>query len=178
MPPAADAPRAGSTRHLPRWLLIVAGALLVARVGSGVWDQAHPPVYEERIRWRTLAQGVEEARRTRRPILYDFTADWCPPCRLMQSELFGDPEASAQITSSFVPIRVLDRQREEGRNAAWVDSLQRHYQVTVFPTLVVARLGGGEPTVITGYPGKTQTLQMLSRAMMRGMMPGLPRQGP
>lgn len=178
MPPPADAARAGSARHLPRWLLIVAGALLVARIGTGVWEQAHPPVYEERIRWRALPAAVEEARRTRKPILYDFTADWCPPCRQMQSDLFSDPEAAAQISASFVPVRVLDRQREEGRNAAWVDSLQRHYQVTGFPTLVVARLEGGEPTVITGYPGKTQTMQQLSRAMMRGMMPGMPRQGP
>jgi len=179
MPPPAVSPppatagrprrRPGSTRRDPLALLVLAGLLLVLRVGLGIQEagQARPaagaaPV--DHVRWRTLEEGLAEARATGRPILYDFTADWCPPCRLMQREIFADPRAAADLEQGFVPVRVLDRLREESRNAAWVDSLQKRYQVTAFPTLVVAPADGREPVRIEGYLGRDFTLRRIESA--------------
>jgi thiol:disulfide interchange protein len=167
----ADAGRpghAGSTRRDPAWLLIAAGVLLALRVILGVHEASRPassgaaPLSEtDLVHWRALEAGLAEARATDRPLLYDFTAGWCPPCRMMQRQVFADPRAAAELESRFVPVRVLDRQREEGRNARWVDSLQSVYHVNAFPTLVVAGADGREALRLEGFVGRDVTLGRL-----------------
>lgn len=162
MPPAES--RKGSSRFDPSWLLLVAAALFLARVGWGVWESYNPPKKSEKVAWVEFAKAEAISRTTGRPILYDFTADWCPPCNAMKAELFSDPNAAQAITNVVVPVRVLDRQREEGRNAAWVDSLQQAHNVNGFPTLVVYSPKTGRSQVSTGYGGPGQTLQWMSRS--------------
>jgi len=165
MPPAEPRP-SGSTRRTPVLLLGAALVLLVARVGTGLYEERHPPRVPELIRWRPIEGAVAEARQARKPLLYDFTADWCAPCQMMQREVFADRQAAERIEAMFVPVRVLDRRQEEGRNPAEVDSLQRRFGVTSFPTLVVVPADGGEPTVLVGYQGPGRTIQALTAAGM------------
>jgi thiol:disulfide interchange protein DsbD len=108
---------------------------------------------------------LSEARQAKKPILYDFTADWCAPCQAMKREVFADAAAARQIETLFVPVRVLDRQREEGRNPPEVDSLQQRFHIDSFPTLVVAWPDSGQPTILSGYRGKAMTIQQLSQAV-------------
>ncbi len=172
MPPAETRP--GSTRFDPSWLLLVAAALFLVRVGWGVWESYNPPKKSEKIAWVEFAGAEALAKQTGKPILYDFTADWCPPCKLMKAELFSDEKSAKAITAMVVPVRVLDRQREEGRNAAWVDSLQRAYAVDGFPTLVVYSPRTGRSQMSTGYAGDQPTLQWMSRsayAVQSGVAP-------
>jgi uncharacterized protein YyaL (SSP411 family) len=153
--------------------------LLLLRVAVGLHEERRSAAAATRgdavdhMPWRTLEAGLAEARTRGMPILYDFTADWCPPCRRMQRELFADPRVAAELSRSFVPVRVLDRVREEGRNAAWVDSLQRHFRVRAFPTLVIVRPDGGPPVRIQGYPGRTFTLSRIEDARARLRVPGI-----
>jgi thiol:disulfide interchange protein len=183
------APRAegGSTRAFPRTLLLVAAALLVAKIATGLAEgrfragadrDGNAPALSvsgsvrtsdggDRVSWRPIASARTEALASGKPILYDFTADWCPPCRAMQRELFSDAQAAAAIDSAFVPVRVLDRQREEGRNSTEVMVLQAQYHVEAFPTLVVVSPQGGAPVTIEGYMGRQATLARLLDAAAR-----------
>ncbi len=165
--------RAGSTRRDPYVLLAIALLLLVLRIGfvirearqrARAGDGASEVV--DRVAWRPLNVGLAESRATGRPLLLDFTADWCPPCRLMQSEIFADPGTAAELNRRFVPVRVLDRAREDGRNAPWVDSLQARFRVGAFPTLVITRPDGEAPVRIEGYLGRDFTLGRIEDARL------------
>jgi thiol:disulfide interchange protein len=169
MPPPAE----GTTRGRPTALLVAAAVLLVARVATGIHEDRHPPAMPDLVRWRPIEGAEEIARAGNLPVLYDFTAEWCVPCQVMQREVFGDPEAADEIERWFVPVRVTDRTREDGRNAPAVDSLQKRFRISSFPTLVVMPRGGGDPVVVVGYQGKQSTMQRLRAARMQGMMPSI-----
>lgn len=176
--PAADPmpARHGPTRPFPRALLLLAAALLVARIGAAVWEARRAPdagagapaaAHDDRVRWVPAELAVPVSQATGRPVLYDFTADWCPPCRLMQRELFENPAHAASLEALVVPVRVLDRMREEGRNAPVVDSLQRAFGVEAFPTLVVTRPGSGRFEKLEGFRGAAATLDWVASAAAR-----------
>jgi len=159
--------RSGSTRRAPQLLLIIAAALLLARIAVGIYENFNPPEVADRIRWRAIGTEVDEAQATGKPILYDFTADWCAPCQLMRREVFADRKSAESIEKLFIPVKVLDRSREEGQNPPAVTLLQEHFRIDGFPTLVVVSPRGGEPVMFTGYPGREHTLQQLKEANMR-----------
>ena len=176
MPPVEPGPATtrsaeGTTRGTPNALLLVAGVLLAARVAVGLYENRHPPSLPDLVRWRPIAGAEAEARAQGKPLLYDFTADWCPPCQAMKREVFADRAAAERIERLFVPVRVLDRAREEGRNPAEVDSLQRRFHIGSFPTLVVVPPAGGDSVILVGYQGKGRTLQALAQAHVQIMMP-------
>ncbi len=122
---------------------------------------------KEPIKWRSIASGDAEAKKTGKPALYFFTAAWCQPCRLLEGQVFAVPEMAAQIERDFVPIEVADRARETGRNSPEMLALADRYRLSGFPTLVVSRPGLEANVTLEGWHGRKTSFEFLKTAKKR-----------
>jgi thiol:disulfide interchange protein len=158
--------RIENQRAVPIALIAVAALFVIARVVS-LWlapEEAEEPKRSKAgVRWVPVANAQEVARRTGKPILYDFTADWCQPCHLLDDAVFENPKLAAKINDRFVPVRVLDRQREEGRNSPEVQALQSRFAVEGFPTVIFADVDGNVKEKVVGFGGAEAFEQAMER---------------
>ena len=146
-------------RALPWPLFVIAAVLLVGRFA---WPTAEKKT--GRIDWLSPEAGIARAQQTGKPIVFDFTAEWCGPCHVLDAQVFADAELAARINKEFVAIRITDRQREEGKNSPQVAELQRRYSVRGFPTVVFADANGVEQARMEGFRGRAEFERLLKRA--------------
>jgi len=78
---------------------------------------------DARIHWYGYEQGLELARKSERPAMLIFYADWCPTCHAYQ-QIFADGEV-LELSKRFVMIRVNVEQRPRlsgrfGDQGEWV----------------------------------------------------------
>ena len=141
-----------SQRAVPVLLFIAAAALLIARfTWPGEEQKKH-----DLVRWVTPEVAINRSRATGKPILYDFTAEWCQPCHLLDAAVFKDTRAAGEINEKFIPVRVTDRRQEDGSNSPEVDELQKKYSVRAFPTVIFANAEGTELGRMEGFRGKAE----------------------
>jgi thiol:disulfide interchange protein len=95
-----------STPALKRWTLR-AGAAAVA-LGAGLWLLPSPKSSAQAaINWRAYdAPLVQQAVAEGRPVLLEFTADWCANCKIVNTRIYRDPEVAGLIREKdVVPVK-------------------------------------------------------------------------
>ena len=114
--------------------------------------------------WTSFENAMAESQRNGKPVMIDFNADWCPPCRRMKDEVFQDGAHAATVQNAVIPVSVVDRAREDGRNPPAIEDLQRRYQVDAFPTLVVFSPATGREMRTKGYGDAEATVAWIMEA--------------
>ena len=168
-PAAAAAPPAPaiSQSRVSSALLFLVAAAVVFRIATAVFDRGSVGAEGGgMVTWQPREKAALLARDARKPILYDFTAAWCGPCKVLDKD-WDDPAIAKTVNAGFVPARVVDRQREEGKNPPDIDDLQRRYEVSGFPTLVAAAADGRLIVKLEGYRGRAALVAFLEEARQK-----------
>ena len=97
--------------------------------GSCTEDSA-PPVSDQV--WSTsISKSIKRAAAESKPVLIDFGADWCKPCKRMHTEVFVDKAIEKRLRTQFVPVMV-----DATDMTPQISKLVRKYRVSTLPTIV------------------------------------------
>ncbi|HJU09661.1 MAG TPA: cytochrome c biogenesis protein CcdA, partial [Candidatus Binataceae bacterium] len=144
-------------RYLPifsviRWITGIAGAgalaylVIAARPSQGV------------LRFRPYDPALlQTARVDGKPVVVDFSADWCVPCREMEHTTFADP-AVVQQAGRFVWLKA-NLTSANPRNAA----LMKQFEIAGVPTTLFIDSTGRVRVARAGYIGPHDFLGYLMK---------------
>lgn len=105
-----------------------------------------------------LREAVSRARAVPRPLVIDFWATWCAPCRRLKSETLESPPVAALLSKvEFVSID-LDVQPELGK----------HYEVASVPLVLFIDAGGRLVDRLEGFEPPEPFLMRLTRTLQGG----------
>ena len=115
---------------------------------------------ENEVAWRSdYEAALAQAAEADRPVLLDFTADWCPPCKQMLRDVYSNKTLAKRIEKHVIPVKVdLSKPNEKQ------EALARQWGVRGIPTLVILDSEGREVSRRIGYVPGEELVSWLQQA--------------
>lgn len=91
--------------------------------------------------WRKVdhAAAIAEAKQAEQPVLLDFAAEWCEPCKKFETDIFSDPAVFAELESRFMPVKYDVTEDTEYDQAA-----KERWDAAALPTVILLGPDGAE----------------------------------
>jgi thiol:disulfide interchange protein DsbD len=136
--------------------------LAVAVLGLGGWQLFAPATHLEGVVWDSdLEASLTASAASGKPVIIDFTADWCAACKELEHFTYTDP-AVIQCSADFEPV-MLDMTATNDANAV----LQKRYAVKGLPAVFFICPGGEVLSDLTlqGFEPADRFLQKMNAAL-------------
>ncbi len=117
----------------------------------------------DQIQWFNYSgEKLDEAVSTGKPVMIDFYADWCIPCKELEKFTFSDPDV-VDISRQFIMLKVDLTKSSDAR----VKELKDLYQIKGVPTLVFIDSQGNELSKlrVVGFMEKEDFLPIMESAL-------------
>ena len=117
----------------------------------------------QEIHWiENIDQGLALGKEQDKPLLIDFTATWCPPCKKMEDSTFSNPGVIKK-TDSFVTVRIdVDKQAEIANN---YKSNAGKYGGIGIPNILFLNKEGNELKHPIGYLGPEKFIAIMDSVL-------------
>jgi len=135
------------------WFPALKRSVGVALLVFGVW-LGRPVAQSDAISWEDLATW-SAGREGDRPVLIDFVAEWCIPCREMDHSTYVDADV-VEEAERFRMVKA-DLTDENDTNASIVEE----FEVRGVPTLILRNTDGVETHRMVGYVGADELLEAM-----------------
>lgn len=133
--------------------ILVAGFLTIGLYGVVAWMLA-----PRELGWLTdEATAVAQAKAQHKPLLIDFGAEWCLPCKELERRTFSHDDIKAEL-SRFVVVRI-----DATDPTPAVAALQQKYRAETLPAVVVLDSLGNEALRVQEFVTADKLLPILSR---------------
>jgi thiol:disulfide interchange protein DsbD len=130
-------------------LLVVGLSMLPLTHGGGGGGVAEG----DHLAWAAFdSQAFRDAVDSGQPVIVDFYADWCAPCRELDEKTFSNPRVR-EILEAFVRYKV-----DQTRASKEAVALAREFKVRGVPTVMVYR-DGEEVFRLTGFESPEEFLK-------------------
>lgn len=118
-------------------------------------NEAKVPAGGGKISWLTeFKPALEKAKESGKPVMIDFYADWCGPCKMLDAQTYSDDRVAAASTN-LVMVRI-DVDQNQG--------LATYYNVQSIPTILVLNPEGKEVAREVGFIGIGPMLTLMEKA--------------
>lgn len=111
-----------------------------------------PADVAQAIAWEPIEHWAAGARHGERPVLLEFGAEWCIPCREMEATTYVHPEVVREADR----FRMVKADITEETDAT--KALTEAYAVKGVPTVILFSPSGGEHQRMVGYVGPDEML--------------------
>ncbi len=140
-------------------LLLAVGALSCISTSAGptiAWQSYDPAV-------------LDRAKQEGRPVILEFYADWCVPCKELERFTFSDQRV-IELTEAFVRLRV-DLSNYDSPKSV---NLRREFKVTGVPEIMFLDTQGSEvrDARVIGFLSANDFLQRLKKARFAQLWTG------
>lgn len=147
--------------NVRRVLALWAGALGLVLSGCGPGsfiDFAATPenaAAAANIHWaKGFEEALAQAKTENKPVLVDFYATWCGPCKLMDKNTYSNAQVASELTN-WVSVKI-----DVDQHAA----LSKSYKIEGIPTTVLLTPEGKTISTTIGYIDSKELLSVLAKA--------------